>query len=219
MKKIILTVMIITIIGFFSGLIPECFAAGGQPSPGDNCCVVINPGNGALALKGTISLEYTYWVVADAYPDKDVDDCLGENDPYDCCDGGGTGTCDDPVFKSNLDVLLRLSKGQGGDPEFFRLNLLDEDFRLLTDQSILCLILNPWETLIEENRTSVAEFVNQVLKAYYGDDTELNAENTRLVITSISFQTAKGFLLATIRPSRTVIQNYVRSQVAIRHAF
>lgn len=160
MKKIILTVLIITMAGFFPGHIPECFA-GASPAAGDDCCVVENPGNGALALKGTIAIEYTWKTAAG-------------------------------VFVGDLDVLLRLSKGQGGDVKFFRLNLLGEDLEPLYDPSIICLVLNPGESDIAENRAKVKELVNEVLKAFFGSDTDLNADNTRLVITYDSISDAQG---------------------------
>lgn len=167
MKKIILTMVIITMAGFFSGNIPECFAKC-QAAPGDDCCVVVNPGNGAMALKGTVAIEYTWTdgIPAPGYPNGTL---IGD-----------------------LDVLLRLSKGQGGESKFFRLYLAGEDLEELADPSILCLVLNPKESDIEENRDKVWEFVNEILHAFFGSDTSLTPDNTRLAITYDSISEAQG---------------------------
>lgn len=57
MKTAKLTLVVIGIVGILLGLTPNAWAGGG-PAPGDECCVVVNPGGGALALKGTMALVY-----------------------------------------------------------------------------------------------------------------------------------------------------------------
>ncbi|MBW1802018.1 MAG: hypothetical protein JRJ85_14965 [Deltaproteobacteria bacterium] len=57
MKPVKLSLVVICILGLVFGLTPQIFATGG-PAPGDECCVVINPGGGALAMKGTMALVY-----------------------------------------------------------------------------------------------------------------------------------------------------------------
>ena len=57
MKTAKLTLVVIGIVGILLGLLPNAWAAGG-PAPGDDCCVVVNPSGGALALKGTMALVY-----------------------------------------------------------------------------------------------------------------------------------------------------------------
>jgi len=57
MKPVKQILIIISILGLLFGLTPQVFA-GGSPAPGDECCVVVNPGKGALAMKGTMALVY-----------------------------------------------------------------------------------------------------------------------------------------------------------------
>jgi hypothetical protein len=57
MKSIKMTLLAISIIALIFGMVPSVFATG-SPAPGDDCCVVANPGSGALAFKATLSLVY-----------------------------------------------------------------------------------------------------------------------------------------------------------------
>jgi len=152
MKRVKLVVMVVGIVGLLFALTPEVWA-NGEPAPGDECCVVINPGGGALALKGTAALEVVPLGLADF----------------------------------SLDVLLRLERS--GNQHFFRLNLTGVDLTPLTDQGILCLVLNPLEFEPGQNRIKITAFVNQILSAFF---TGLSTESTRLVITLSSFSDFQG---------------------------
>lgn len=57
MKSVKLIVLTIGIFVLFVSLTPQVFAGGG-PAATDPCCLTINPGGGALALKGTLALVY-----------------------------------------------------------------------------------------------------------------------------------------------------------------
>ncbi len=57
MKSIKLILIVVCIFCFFISLVPQVYATGG-PAGTDPCCLVINPGQGALALKGTLAMVY-----------------------------------------------------------------------------------------------------------------------------------------------------------------
>lgn len=152
MKPIKLNILVLIVFGIVFGLISQV-SAGGSPAPGDECCVVINPGGGASALKGTMALVY---------------------DPYD---------------NHSLEITLRLQRS--GEQNFFRLKLtLDFSIEGLSNEAIICLILNPEETNIYKIQESVTLFVNQILLAFFGEN--YTADNTRLVITSDSISNYQG---------------------------
>jgi hypothetical protein len=57
MKPIKSILSIVSILGLFIILVPQVYATGG-PAETDPCCLSINPGGGALAMKGTLALVY-----------------------------------------------------------------------------------------------------------------------------------------------------------------
>ena len=57
MKSLKFTLLIISIFGLVFSLVPQAYATGG-PAETDPCCLAINPGSGALALKGTLAMVY-----------------------------------------------------------------------------------------------------------------------------------------------------------------
>ena len=146
------TLLLIIVVGIVLGLVSQV-SAGGSPAPGDECCVVINPGGGADAMKGTMALVY------------------------------------DPDDNYSLEITLRLQRS--GEQKFFRLKLtLGFSIEGLSNEAIICLILNPEETNSSKIQESVTLFVNQILLAFFGEN--YTADNTRLVITSDSISNYQG---------------------------
>lgn len=172
MKRIkVASIMTIGVVGIILCITTQAWStAGFAPAPGDECCLVQNPGAGALAIKGTVTVTFEKILAT-------------------------------PENYYNLDAVLRLERS--GDVHFFRLNIpVDQDLEMhMNDRAILCLILNPLESLNEGvgivARERVKGFVNGILDTIfpgvYGEPgSDLLWQNARLVITASSISNAMG---------------------------